>query len=52
MAEWRPLIITANFDPNPVIEGLPTVLSVLVVDAQIGQVPETWYSNELRSGEV
>ena len=52
MPEWKPLIITANFNPNPVNAGSPTVLSVMVIDAQVGQIPETWYSNELRSGEV
>ena len=52
MPQWKPLIITANFTPNPVNVGEPTVLSVMVVDAQVGQIPETWYSNEARSGEV
>lgn len=52
MPEWKPLIITANCAPNPVSVGNPTVLSVMVIDAQVGQIPETWYSGEVRSGEV
>ena len=52
MPEWNPLIITANCSPNPVAVGNPTVLSVMVIDAQVGQIPESWYSGEVRSGEV
>lgn len=52
MSEWKPLIITANFTPNPVNVGEPTVLSVMAIDTQVGQTPEIWYTGEVRSGEV
>ena len=52
MAEWKPLIITANCTPNPVAVGSPLLISAMVIDAQVGETPETFYSNEIRSGEV
>lgn len=52
LQEWRPLIITANCTPNPVAVGSPFVISAMVIDAQVGETPETFYGNEIRSGEV
>lgn len=52
MAEWRPLIIAASCVPNPVTVGAQTVLSVMVIDSQVGQMPDTWGCNEVYSGEV
>ena len=52
MPEWKPLIIAASFDPNPVNVGSSTVLSVIAVDTQVGQVTEVRYSGEFRGGEV
>lgn len=52
MPEWKPLIITANCTPNPVAVGSPFIISAMVIDAQVGETPEMFYSNEMRSGEV
>ena len=52
MPEWTPLIISASFDPNPATAGSPAVLSVIVIDALMGEVDEIFYSNEVQSGEV
>ena len=52
MAEWKPLIIAASFSPNPVNVGAPTVLSVIVIDAQGGERDELFYAGEIQAGEV
>ena len=48
---WTPLVISASFAPNPVSVGLPTVLSVVVIDAQGGEREDLWYSGELQAGD-
>ena len=52
MPEWTPLIISASFSPNPATAGSTTVLSVIAVDALMGEVDEIFYSGEIHSGEV
>ena len=49
---WTPLVISASFAPNPVSVGLPTVLSVVVIDAQGGDREDLWHSGEVQAGEV
>lgn len=48
---WTPLVISASFAPNPVSVGLPTVLSVVVIDAQGGEREDLWHSGEVQAGE-
>ena len=49
---WTPLVISASFAPNPVSVGLPTVLSVVVIDAQCEEREDLCYRGELQAGEV
>ena len=48
----RNMDTSGYFAPNPVSVGLPTVLSVVVIDAQGGEREDLWYSGELQAGEV
>ena len=41
-----------QFCTQPRISRLPTVLSVVVIDAQGGEREDLWYSGELQAGEV
>lgn len=48
----EPIIVTAQFDPNPAGEGGVTLLRVVALDAETSPAGVVHQSGEFRAGEV
>lgn len=48
----EPIIVTAQFDPNPAGEGDVTLLRVVALDAETSPAGVVHQSGEFRAGEV
>lgn len=48
----EPIIVTAQFDPNPAGAGSTTLLRVVALDAEPDPTTAVYQSGEFRAGEV
>lgn len=48
----EPIIVTAQFDPNPAGAGSTTLLRVVALDAEPDPSTQVYSSGEFRAGEV
>ena len=48
----EPIIVTAQFEPNPAGAGATTLLRVVALDAEPDPITAVYQSGESRAGEV
>lgn len=48
----EPIIVTAQFEPNPAGAGSTTLLRVVALDAETSPATAVYQSDEFRAGEV